>query len=269
MSDTLIVIPARYGSSRFEGKPLVKIAGKELLLRVYENAIVAAKSFNNTDVVVATEDERIKTFCDDNNVPCVMTSDTCKTGTDRVLEAVEKMDLKPEFVINLQGDSPFCPPWFLEEMLSTYEKDKEIQVITPCVRLAWEELDVLREEKKVTPFSGTTCVFDDNHDALWFSKNIMPAIRNEDDMRKKDEKSPVFRHIGLYGYTYDMLKKFTTMAEGYYERIEGLEQLRLLENKIKIKIVEVETRGYDATVDIDYKEDISRAEELLIKQGEL
>ena len=117
MVKTLVVIPARYGSSRFPGKPLAKIAGKEMLLRVVE---IAKKGTQNKDarIVVATEDQRIVDFCKNHNVECLMTSNECKTGSDRVCEAVRKLDVNPEFVINLQGDNPVCPPSFISELIS-------------------------------------------------------------------------------------------------------------------------------------------------------
>lgn len=267
MVKTLVVIPARYGSTRFPGKPLAKIAGKEMLLRVVD---IARKGTVHAEaqIVVATEDERILNFCKEHNVDCLMTSDQCKTGSDRVCEAVKKLGVKPELIINLQGDNPVCPPWFIEEIIKSYESDKNVDLVTPCTELSWEALDKLRESKKTTPFSGTTCVMDKNGYALWFSKNIIPAIRKENDLREKGGKSPVWRHIGLYAYKYESLFKFKELEETTYEKLEGLEQLRFLENGMKIKVAKVDYGNFEGMSGVDSPEDVKRAEELFKKYGE-
>lgn len=267
MVKTLVVIPARYGSSRFPGKPLAKIAGKEMLLRVVD---IARKGTAKTEarIVVATEDQRIMDFCAAHGVECLMTSDACKTGSDRVCEAVKILDEKPEFIINLQGDNPVCPPWFIEELIKTFEEDKSVDLVTPCTELSWEALDKLRESKKTTPFSGTTCVADKNGYALWFSKNIIPAVRKEADLREKSAKSPVLRHIGLYGYKAESLFKFKELEESPYEKLEGLEQLRFLENGMKIKIAKVDYGAFEGMSGVDSPEDVKRAEALFEKYGE-
>lgn len=267
MLDTLVVIPARYGSTRFPGKPLAKIAGKEMLLRVVD---IAKKGTQNASarIVVATEDQRIMDFCNNHHIECLMTSDSCKTGSDRVCEAVKILNVKPDLIINLQGDNPVCPPWFIEELILAFEKDTSVDLVTPCTQLSWEALDKLRESKKVTPFSGTTCVADKNGYALWFSKNIIPAIRKENDLRANSDKSPVLRHIGLYGYKYDSLFKFKSLNETAYEKLEGLEQLRFLENGMKIKIAIVDYKQFEGMSGVDSPEDVKRAEALFEKYGE-
>ena len=268
MTKTVIAIPARYGSKRFPGKPLAKIAGKEMILRVYENAMLASRSFPGVKVIAATEDERILNFCKDNDIECVLTSASCRSGTDRIVEAVDTLKLDPDFVINLQGDNPLCPPWFIADIIEAYELDKNVQVATACTQLTWEELDNLRVSKMRTPFSGTTCVMDKNMDACWFSKNIIPAIRNEDDLRTTSDYSPVYRHIGLYGYRYDVLKRYASLEQGAYEKLEGLEQLRFIENDIKVRMVIVDYKGYGSMSGVDSEEDLIRAEELFKKYGE-
>ena len=247
MVKTLVVIPARYGSSRFPGKPLAKIAGKEMLLRVVD---IARKGTAHTDarIVVATEDERITDFCKTHGIECLMTSDACKTGSDRVCEAVKILDIKPELIINLQGDNPVCPPWFIEELIKAFEEDPTVDLVTPCTELS--------------------CVADKDGYALWFSKNIIPAVRKEDALREKGGKSPVLRHIGLYGYKYDSLFKFKSLEEGIYEKLEGLEQLRFLENGMKIKIAKVDYRQFEGMSGVDSPEDVKRAEALFAKYGE-
>lgn len=259
---TAIIIPARYASTRFPGKPLVEIGGQTMLSRVVDIAKKASEKSRNVTVVVATEDERIQKHCEDIGVQCVMTSENCKTGSDRVLEAAIMMGGSFDFIVGLQGDAPFTPVEAPLKIMEEFMKDPNNEVITPVVRLRWEELDALRDSKKTTPFSGTTCVADKTGRALWFSKNILPAIRKEDEMRGKDKFSPILQHIGLYGFRFDVLKKFVSLPEGTYEKLEGLEQLRLLENGINIQCVELKVDAGLAQAGIDSPEDVVRAEKL-------
>jgi 3-deoxy-manno-octulosonate cytidylyltransferase (CMP-KDO synthetase) len=171
-----IIIPARYGSTRFPGKPLVAIGGVSMLARVTEIARSAAEKFRNITVAVATEDERIAGHCAEIGVDCVMTSDVCRTGSDRVLEASQQLGGDFDFVVGLQGDAPFTPVEAPQKLIETFIGDPTCEVVTPVVRLRWSELDALREAKKTTPFSGTTCVTDKTGRALWFSKMILPAM---------------------------------------------------------------------------------------------
>lgn len=262
---TAIIIPARYGSTRFPGKPLVKIGGQTMLSRVVDIAKSASEKFKNITVCVATEDERIQKHCEEIDVQCVMTSDKCKTGSDRVYEASILLGTKLDFVVGLQGDAPFTPVDAPLKLIEEFLKDPSNEVITPVVRLRWDELETLRNSKKETPFSGTTCVADKTGRALWFSKNILPAIRKEEDLKKEGDFSPVLQHIGLYGFRFDILKKFVSLPEGVYEKLEGLEQLRLLENGLYVQTVELKVDAGLAQAGIDSPEDVKRAEKMLAK----
>jgi 3-deoxy-manno-octulosonate cytidylyltransferase (CMP-KDO synthetase) len=268
----LIAIPARYESTRFPGKPLAKIHGKEMLLRVWEIAQKAASKFEKGVVAcaVGTEDQRIVDFCKRHNITCYMTSRNCLTGTDRVKEVMDKVAGRPEFVVNLQGDNPLCPPWFVESVIEAYLKDTFVQVVTPVVNLSWVDLDRFRENKKTTPFSGTCAIIHPvTSDAIWFSKSIVPAIRKEAEYRLQSLASPIFRHIGLYGYTPNALEKFAELPETAYEKLEGLEQLRFLENGMTVRTVTVDYGKYKGMSGVDSPEDVIRAEDLLSKQGEM
>jgi 3-deoxy-manno-octulosonate cytidylyltransferase (CMP-KDO synthetase) len=266
---TLLVIPARYASTRLPGKPLAKIAGQTMLSRVYRIARVAAQRSNNADVVVATDDARIVKHCMEIGATWVMTSVSCPSGTDRVFEAVQQLDQEYEFIINLQGDAPLTPPDFITDMLQAFAADPDVDVMTPVVQLRWEELDALRAQKQTTPFSGTCVIVDRNDNALWFSKHIIPAMRNEAELRQQHERSPVFRHIGLYGYSRRMLETYVALPPGYYERLEGLEQLRVLEHGYGIRVVKVDYKGRASMSGIDSLEDIKHAEALIAIHGEL
>lgn len=267
-SRILLVIPARYASTRLPGKPLEKIAGKEMLKRVAEIAAYIAQKNEFCNYIVATDDERIVDFCNLNQIPVTLTSDQCKSGTERCWDAVQKTGYTPELIINLQGDNPLCPPWFINQIIENWKKDKEAQVFTPCVHLSWEEYDRMKEAKKTTPYSGTTVLVDKFGYALAFSKTTLPAVRKEEKLREILEKSPVRRHIGLYAYTYDALKNYFEDEPSPYELPEGLEQMRFLHNRIPVKMVEVNYRGRKSMSGIDSPEDVERAEKIIAEFGE-
>jgi 3-deoxy-manno-octulosonate cytidylyltransferase (CMP-KDO synthetase) len=266
---TLLVIPARYGSSRLPGKPLAMIAGQTMLSRVYRIARAAMQDKADVDIVVATDDERIVQHCEALGAPWVMTSVVCPTGTDRALEAVQRLEQDYDLVVNLQGDAPLTPPDFITAMMQAFEADTTVDVITPVVQLRWQELDQLRAHKQRNPFSGT-CVIVDRHDnARWFSKHIIPAVRQEAALRQAGELSPVFRHVGLYGYSRQMLETYVTLPAGHYEQLEGLEQLRVLEHGYHIRVVKVDYQGRASMSGVDSPADLQYAEELIAIHGEL
>lgn len=262
-NQTLIVIPARYGSSRLPGKPLIMIAGKTMLQRVCETAQQAAQQIPGVGVLVATDDNRILEHANKIGVPAILTPTDCNTGTDRILAAIAQLKVKPNAVINLQGDTPLTPVSIIKDLLVELQNAEQNTVVTPVVQLAWTELDILRDAKQITPFSGTTAIVDKNGHALWFSKQIIPAIRTESALRHVNVLSPVYQHLGLYGYTTEMLEIFAKLPVGHYEQLEGLEQLRLLENGYKIKAVRVTLPDLRAWRGVDTAEDIAFIESLL------
>lgn len=264
-----IAIPARYGSTRFPGKPLVKIAGKSMLERVHEIALFAAQDYDHVEVFITTEDPRIADHAKEIGANCIMTPASCPTGSDRVLSAIRQMSEWPDFILNLQGDAPFTPPAVIKQIFDAFADNPRAEVITPVHRLSWHDLDRLREKKKTTPFSGTTAIINESGKALWFSKNILPAIRKEDELRAELEFSPVYQHIGLYGYRSDILETFCRLPEGTYEGLEGLEQLRMLENGIHIQTVELDIEKGMIQSGVDSPEDIARAEAHIKAHGEM
>lgn len=264
-----VVIPARYGSTRLMGKPLMSIRGQTMLQRVVQLSLAAIKGIDNAIVVVATDDEHIAKHCSQIHIPYVMTLPDILTGTDRVAFAVQQMQDKPDFILNMQGDAPLTPPDFLRAMIDSYIASP-CDAITPVTQLTWEQLDVLRQNKLTTPFSGTTAVFDEHTgNAHWFSKQIIPVIRKEEVLRQSTTHAPVYRHIGLYGYSRTMLETFVTLPEGKFEKLEGLEQLRLLEHGHTLRCVPVDYQGRASMSGVDSLEDIARAEALIAKHGEL
>ncbi len=265
----ILIIPARYGSTRLPGKPLARIAGQTMLSRVYAVARSAAQNHGGLDVVVATDDARIGAHCDEIGAPWVMTPASCPSGTDRALAALGQLPRAYDVVVNLQGDAPLTPPDFITAMLRAFEADPSIETVTPAVRLSWPELDRLRVQKTETPFSGTCVVVDSNGNARWFSKQIIPAMRNEVALRRQGGLSPVRRHVGIYGYTRKMLETYVTLPAGHYEQLEGLEQLRVLEHGHGIRVVAVDYQGRAAMSGVDSPEDVARAEALIARHGEL
>lgn len=263
-----IAIPARYGSTRFPGKPLALINGKTMLQRVTDIARQAVQGYEDAFIFVTTEDERIMHHATELGVPCIHTPPSCPTGSDRVLSALRQLDNWPDFIVNLQGDAPFTPPSVIRQIFDAFQTNPRAEVITPVHCLSWADLDRLRQGKEQTPFSGTTAIVNEQGRALWFSKNIIPAIRKEEELRQQGPYSPVFQHIGLYGFRSDILEKFCTLPQGYYENIEGLEQLRLLENGIHIQTVQIIIAEGHIQSGIDSPEDLARAEEYLRRHGE-
>lgn len=265
---TAIVIPARYASTRLPGKPLVYIKGQTMLQRVVRLSLAAIEGLKNTSVIVATDDDRIVQHCHEIGIASVMTSPDAPSGTDRVAQAIRQIPDKPDFILNMQGDAPLTPPDFLRAMIDAFA-ESPCDVVTPVTQLTWKQLDELRQNKQITPFSGTTAVFDEQTgNAFWFSKSIIPAVRQEEKLRQNSDKSPIFRHIGLYGYSLNMLEKYVTLPESKFEKLEGLEQLRLLENGYTIRCVAVDYKNRVSMSGIDSPQDVIRAEALIAKYGD-
>ncbi|MEO1324201.1 MAG: manno-octulosonate cytidylyltransferase [Pseudomonadota bacterium] len=263
---TLIVVPSRYASTRFPQKPLHLIAGKTLLARVAGIARLSAARLDNVSYVVATDHETIEAHANDIGAPVVMTDPDLPSGTDRALAAANQIAPDADFIINLQGDAPFTPPSYITAIIEA-GRATALDAVTPIVQMAWGDLDELRARKQEAPFSGTTCVVNEQDEALWFSKNILPAIRKEGSLRDDGGLSPIWRHIGLYGYKRAALETFVSLPEGHYESLEGLEQLRFLENGMRIQAVKVPAFP-SAMWGIDTPQDAAHAEMLIAKHGE-
>lgn len=274
----MIVIPARYGSKRFPGKPLAPLAGKPLLERVWEIAARVCEKVEDCNAIVATEipsescpSNKILDFCRSRSIPATATSENCRSGSDRVWEVVRKQSPAPDVVVNLQGDAPTCPPDFVIRLIETLKTNKTADVASVYSTLSWSSLDALRSAKRVSPFSGTTVVVNRTGQALWFSKNIIPAIRNEVNLRAVSSMSPIKRHIGLYAYRFEALKFFALSEKTPCEELEQLEQLRFLENGRRIQMIEgVYPKGYDQSLSgIDTPEDLKRVEEIIARYGDI
>lgn len=219
----------------------------------------------DTRLIVATDDDAIADHAAAVGCDAVLTDSAIATGSGRALAAAMAQPQPPRFVVNLQGDSPFQPQGALAAVIDALEAGA--QVATPVIALDWNALDALRDHKLRSPFSGTTCARASDGRALWFSKTIIPAIRGEEQLRARSPLSPVWRHVGLYGYAFDALARFEASAPTELETLEGLEQLRLLELGIPVMTVAVDPPRFDSS-GIDTEADIARVERLIAEHGD-
>jgi 3-deoxy-manno-octulosonate cytidylyltransferase (CMP-KDO synthetase) len=266
LAPALIVVPARFGSTRLPGKPLLQIAGRTLLERVIAVARAAAAMAGRCEVVVATDDFRIAEHASAIGAEVAMTATELDSGSSRACAAARARDISPDLVINLQGDAPFVPSGMVAGLIATL-RNGGADVATPVHRLDWDGLDRLRAHKKVAPFSGTTCIRAADGRALWFSKAIIPAIRDEAGLRVGGPVSPVWQHLGLYGYRMAALEWFAASPQSSYEKLEGLEQLRFLEGGRTIATIEVDPPTH-AVSGIDTPADLALAEEAIARLGD-
>lgn len=261
----LIVIPARFASSRYPGKPLAELTGANGEKRsLIERSWRAACDVQGVDrVVVATDDDRIKAVAEGFGAEVVMTSVDCANGTERCAEAHAKLGGGYEIVVNLQGDAPLTPHWFVEDLIAGLRGDSEKGLATPVLRCDGATLNSLLGDRKEGRVGGTTAVFAADNSALYFSKEAIPftsaAYKDEDD-------TPVFHHVGVYAYRPDALAEYPSWPVGPLETLEGLEQLRFLENGLKILCVEVSARGREFW-ELNNPEDVPKIETMMRKMG--
>ncbi len=219
------IIPARYESTRLPGKPLLLIKGKPMIQRVYEQAM---KSRLINSVIVATDDKRIFDCVKRFGGEVMMTSSKHTSGTDRVSEAARKF--KPDLIVNIQGDEPYIYPGNIDKAIYPLLKDKNLEVTTLAIRI--KTLADITDENKVK------VVLDKNNYALYFSRNYIPFdMKNNPAQVWSLNGNKYYKHIGMYVYRKDFLKKFCRLKKSYLEKTEMLEQLRILENGDKIKVV--------------------------------
>lgn len=240
MTKTAIIIPARYGSSRLEGKPLIEVMGKPVIQWVYEKA----KQAKLADmVIVATDDQRIFDCVKSFGGDAEMTSVNHKCGSDRIMEVVSR---HPEisYICNLQGDEPLIKPESIDTVIKNVQED-DLADISTLIR-------VLKDEEEINNPNLVKCVVDKNGFALYFSRSKIPFERNANI-------ATFYGHLGIYGYKRKALEAMTTLAQTPLERTESLEQLRALENGMKIKTSVVDF----VPVGIDTKEDLEKFKKIV------
>ena len=241
MKNIIGIIPARYASTRFPGKPLIEIAGKSMIQRVYEQV---KKSLLIREVIVATDDERIANAVKSFGGKVCMTSIEHQSGTDRCAEVIDKLQLKCDAVINIQGDEPFIDP-------------KQIDLVCGCFSDETTELATL--VKKITSSeilfnpNSPKVILDKDNNAIYFSRNPIPYVRGKEQQDWLNE-NVFYQHIGIYGYRPDVLKKITQLPVSSLEKAESLEQLRWIENGFEIKTATTTLE----TLAIDTPEDLTR-----------
>lgn len=244
---TVVIIPARYQSSRFEGKPLALICGKPMIQWVYENS---KKARRITDVVVATDDPRIADTVLAFGGKVVMTSTENRSGTDRVAEAADRLELAPkDIVVNVQGDQPLIDPRCLDDVVRPFTDEADTGMSTLAFTIVRKEEITNPKDVKVT--------FDYKGFALYFSRSPIPFGRD------RNIHFDTYKHLGVYAYTREYLEIFRNLPEGHLENIEKLEQLRALEHGHKIRVVLTE---YDSP-EVDLPGDIARIENILTGRG--
>ncbi len=242
--ETVCVIPARYKSERFEGKVLVSLFGKPVVQWVWEKA-VASQTID--EVIIATDDKKVFEACKKFGAKVQMTSPHHFSGTDRVCEVVSALEC--EIVINLQGDEPLIQPQALDELVLELKKDKNLQVCTLVKKI--------ETERELEDPNIVKVVVDRHNFGLYFSRAKIPYIRN------KNAPCVFYKHIGVYGFKRDFLFTFKNLSKARLERIEGLEQLRILEAGFKIKTIEID---FD-TISVDTPQDLERVKEFIKDLG--
>jgi 3-deoxy-manno-octulosonate cytidylyltransferase (CMP-KDO synthetase) len=261
---TAILIPARFASSRYPGKPLVELRGatgvaKPLIQRSYE---AARRVGGSGDVCVVTDDDRIEAASKAFGAPVIMTSPDCRNGTERCAEAIGQLG-EVDLIVNLQGDALLTPAHYVEALVAHMREDREAQVATPAVRLRSAEVRVLQEEEAEGRVGGTSVVADDHGRALYFSKRLIPHLSKG---ALDDALSPVRLHVGVYAYRREALELYARTPPARLELLEGLEQLRFLTAGVAVDVVEVDPPPFGLR-ELNNPEDLEPIEQALAEAG--
>lgn len=261
----LLVIPARYASTRYPGKPLVSLRGAtgltQSLIERSWRAAIAVKGIDR--VAVATDDDRIRAAAEGFGAEVVMTLDTCRNGTERCAEAHERLGGGYDIVVNLQGDAPLTPAWFIEDLVTGLRANPGAEVATPVLRCDGAALKGLRDDRRAGRVGGTTAVFGADRAALYFSKEVIPFTA---ETYAPEAPTPVFHHVGVYAYRPAALAAYPGWEPGALEGLEGLEQLRFLERGRSVLCVEVESRGRQFW-ELNNPSDVPRIEAMMAAMG--
>jgi 3-deoxy-manno-octulosonate cytidylyltransferase (CMP-KDO synthetase) len=261
----VIAIPARYESSRFPGKPLAPLKGADGVTRtLIERSWRAAMAVPGVaQVLVATDDTRIAEHAVGFGAAVAMTASACRNGTERCAEVLGQLDTEPDLIVNLQGDAPLTPPEFVTALIDAMAARPDAAVATPVLRCDAEALLRFREDRHAGRVGGTTAVFDKAGRALYFSKEVIPF---SDPIDPALGPVPVFHHVGLYAYRPAALRAYAGWAPGVLETLEGLEQLRFLENGTPVLCVPVEAAGR-VFWELNNPIDIARIESAMASMG--
>lgn len=259
-----IVIPARYASTRFPGKPLVLLRGaggdeKTLIQRSWE----AACAVDGVErVVVATDDDRIADAARGFGAEVTMTPADCANGTERCAATLKALGDDVDVIVNVQGDAPLTPPHFVEALLARMV-DPAVMMATPAIRTSGDTQRRLLADQAAGRVGGTTVVLDRNDFALYFSKAVIPHVPAA---RVGDPTLPIYFHVGAYAYTRAALERYVAAPASSLEELEGLEQLRFLDLRVAVAVVEVDPRGADIW-ELNNPEDVPVVEAALAARG--
>ena len=259
-----ILIPARFQSSRYPGKPLVELRGatgvaKPLIQRSYE---AARRVAGPDDVCVVTDDDRIAGACEAFGAPVIMTSSDCRNGTERCAEALGQLG-DVDLVVNLQGDACLTPSYFVEALIAHMREDRRALVATPAIRLRSADLRMLQDEEAAGRVGGTSVVMDDRGHALYFSKRIIPYLPKG---ALDDVLSPVRLHVGVYAYRREALELYSRTPPAQLELLEGLEQLRFLTAGVAVDVVDVDPPPFGLR-ELNNPQDLEPIEQALAEAG--
>jgi len=262
--NAMILIPARYASSRYPGKPLVELKGaggaaKALILRSVE---AARRVRGVSGVFVVTDDDRIADACTSYGVGVIMTSPECRNGTERCAQALASLH-EADLVINFQGDALLTPPGFVEALIDRMHGDSDALVATPAIRLRSDQVRLLQAEEAAGRVGGTSVVTDAQGRALYFSKRLIPHLPVG---TLNADVSPVRLHVGVYAYRPEALERYVATPVSELEMLEGLEQLRFLVAGVPIAVVDVETPPF-ALRELNNPEDVAPIEQALADAG--
>ena len=240
----IVVIPARLNSTRLPNKVLLDLNGKSVVQRVYEQC---KKAQSIDEVYIATDSQKVKEVCSSFTNNIILTDEKHQSGTDRIAEAISDIDC--DIIINVQGDEPFIEPSLIDKLANSFKNSDII------MSSAMHKISKVEELKSPNVVKVT---IDKNSNALYFSRSIIPHHRDEWETLLNhhiDIPAPLkfYRHLGIYGYTKDFLIKYSQMEQSYLERLEKLEQLRVLENGYKIKMIETNYNSIGIDTQEDYK----------------
>lgn len=242
MSDVLVVIPARYGSSRLPGKALKLLGGKPVVMHVYE----ACQKAHVGEVLIATENPIVIEALAPFGARVVLTSESCQSGTDRIYEAAK--DRKESFIINVQGDEPFIAPSTVQKIATLLQQDPSCDIASAVIATL--------DEQKINNPNCVKAVLNADGKALYFSRSRVPYKR---EITEENKNIPYWQHCGIYGYRRAALERFVSLPQSPLEKLEKLEQLRALEAGMTLKCVEISPTGPA----IDTAQDLQAAEQYL------
>jgi 3-deoxy-manno-octulosonate cytidylyltransferase (CMP-KDO synthetase) len=248
----VIVIPARYASARFPGKPLIRLKGTTLIERCYRSAVDVPGVHQ---VVVATDDKRILDHVEAFGGVAVMTPESCVNGTERCAAALPLLTERPEILVNWQGDSPLIHQEYVTALVEGLRRHPHAELVTPVISCDSELFERLRADRRAGRVGGTMAVLSRHRKALYFSKELIPFAD-----KASVQDVPYYYHVGMYAYRPQVLEAYPTWPVGPLEKIEGLEQLRFLENDRYVAGIVVEGKGH---WEVNNPEDVAVVESFL------